>query len=558
MPDMVVLVPNILFTFREFLEPALIIAIVVFFLKRLKKNEFSWLIYSSIAIAIIFNVFLSWMIHLEYWEPSSTIIHLFELIGSFILAFILTYIIIHFNNQHVNQRSTKVEIVGIIILSIVSILKRFSSVHVLITSFITDPFEVTIGVAIGSIFIMGLTLLITSIMLKLKTDKLIRYFSFFLLLFAAGSLGYTTHKFIEVSPNFSLDIGILEKSLYDINPPLNLDGSYHILHEKGILGSMLSATFGYDGDPEWLRVITYVSYLLVFCSFVLKRKGIVADHKSQVVQSLKMSSSKNDMIRGEDNFLNIYSELSKSYLDKRVKSLEGVVEDQSEKLKEAERLATIGQTAAMVGHDLRNPLQTIYSILYLVNEELKTFSSKRGEKLNLEEMLVSLEEQVEYMDKIVSDLQDYARPLNLELAETIIRQLIDNTLSSISVPKNVKVIVEADKRLSQVIDPEMIRRVLTNLCTNAIQAMTDGGNLIIKTYKIKNDLLIEVHDTGEGIPKENITKIFRPLFTTKAKGQGFGLAVCQRIVEAHNGKITVKSDIGKGTIFTFNLPEIRV
>jgi signal transduction histidine kinase len=283
---------------------------------------------------------------------------------------------------------------------------------------------------------------------------------------------------------------------------------------------------------------------------------MISDNKLQTIQSLQTSPSKIDMIQGNDNFLNIYSELSKSYLDKRVRSLEGVIEDQSEKLKEAERLATIGQTAAMVGHDLRNPLQTIYSILYLANEELKVFSTKEVKKINLEELLISLEEQVEYMDKIVSDLQDYARPLNLEPAENMIKQLIDNTISSVNVPKNVKVTVEADKNLSQVIDPEMMRRVLTNLCTNAIQAMPNGGNLMIKAYKNKSGLFIEVHDTGEGIPKENITKIFRPLFTTKAKGQGFGLAVCQRIVEAHNGKITVKSDVDKGTVFTIALPEI--
>jgi signal transduction histidine kinase len=100
----------------------------------------------------------------------------------------------------------------------------------------------------------------------------------------------------------------------------------------------------------------------------------------------------------------------------------------------------------------------------------------------------------------------------------------------------------------------MMKRVFTNLITNAIQAMPNGGQLAIRASKVEKVVLISVQDTGAGITKENIGKLFTPLFTTKAKGQGLGLPVCKRIAEAHGGEVTVESEEGKGSIFTVRLP----
>ena len=99
-----------------------------------------------------------------------------------------------------------------------------------------------------------------------------------------------------------------------------------------------------------------------------------------------------------------------------------------------------------------------------------------------------------------------------------------------------------------------MRRVFTNLFTNAVQAMPDGGRLTITASKTEEEALISVQDTGVGISEENMGKLFQPLFTTKSKGQGFGLPVCKRIVEAHGGKITVESKVGKGSTFTVKIP----
>lgn len=230
--------------------------------------------------------------------------------------------------------------------------------------------------------------------------------------------------------------------------------------------------------------------------------------------------------------------------------LQELVEERTRELRKAERLAGIGETATMVGHDLRNPLQAITSTVYLAKRTLE-----RAEKARVRELLGTIEEQVGYINKIVSDLQDYARPVEPKRVETNLRQLIDDTLSTISVPESIKVSVEVEKGFPKLmVDPALVRRVFTNLITNALQAMLDGGHLTIKASKAGEIASISFQDTGSGIPKENLDKLFSPLFTTKAKGMGFGLSVSRRLVEAHGGNITVESEMGKGSTFTIKLP----
>jgi PAS domain S-box-containing protein len=223
-----------------------------------------------------------------------------------------------------------------------------------------------------------------------------------------------------------------------------------------------------------------------------------------------------------------------------------------EELAKSQRLAAIGETAAIVGHDLRNPLQGIASTVYLAKRILKF--PKAEERKKAAKLLDTLDEEVYYMDKIVSDLQSYAGPLAAEPVETNLPDLIRRTLSGMRVPRNVKVSMMAQKGLSKIVaDPALMRRVLTNLAANALQAMPQGGRLTIRAFKKRETITITVQDTGEGIPRENMEKIFSPFFTTKAKGQGLGLAVCRRLVEAQGGTITVKSKVGKGSVFTLQI-----
>jgi signal transduction histidine kinase len=171
------------------------------------------------------------------------------------------------------------------------------------------------------------------------------------------------------------------------------------------------------------------------------------------------------------------------------------------------------------------------------------------------ELLDTLDSQVRYMDKIVSDLQSYAAPISPAPSETDMPELIKSVISYVRIPENVATEVTISKELKRaIVDPVLFRRVVTNLILNAVQAMPNGGNLTVSANKEQDSVTITVEDTGEGIPKENMDKLFNPFFTTKSKGQGLGLAVCRRLVEAQNGAITVKSELGKGSSFTASLP----
>ena len=242
-------------------------------------------------------------------------------------------------------------------------------------------------------------------------------------------------------------------------------------------------------------------------------------------------------------------------LKRHTEHLERLVEERTMKLKDAERLAAIGETAAMVGHDIRNPLQTVEGAIYLAKEEIKALPSRTQEINNVEEMLKTIEEETTYVNKIVSDLQDYARPLQPQLEKIDTQELINGALATMRIPRNIEVslLIEQDCCIITA-DATMMKRILANLITNALQAMPDEGKLTITAFREQDEVHISVQDTGQGISDENKAKIFQPLFSTKAKGQGFGLPVVKRLVEAHNGTITFESEVGKGTTFTITIP----
>jgi len=238
--------------------------------------------------------------------------------------------------------------------------------------------------------------------------------------------------------------------------------------------------------------------------------------------------------------------------------LEQLVEERTKKLQDSERLVTIGQVAAMVGHDLRNPLQVLTNTLYLLEEGFKTQPSSQMAEL-LEDkrpmLLETMEGQVGYMNKIVCDLQDYARPLKPELGPINLRRLMDEILSATDLPESIEVSIEIEENVQElIVDQSLMKRAFTNLVANAVQAMPDGGRLAIRALKADKIALISIQDSGGGIPKENLEKVFTPMFSTKAKGQGFGLAACKRIVEAHGGTISLESSVGKGTTVFIKIP----
>ena len=240
--------------------------------------------------------------------------------------------------------------------------------------------------------------------------------------------------------------------------------------------------------------------------------------------------------------------------------LEELVEQKTAELKRAERLAAIGQMAAMVGHDLRSPLQAILNTIYLERKQVDLLEGylaprKAPSAQELRGGLDKLDEQVAYMSSMVTDLLDFARTPNPKITHTSAEQLVNDALGRVVAPNNVEIQKKLDPSLPDIdVDPFLMQRALTNIIGNAFQAMPEGGTLSIVTRKNGQSTSIEVADTGMGIPPENISKLFEPLFSTKSRGVGLGLAIVKSIVDAHSGTITVESDLGRGSTFCIALP----
>ncbi|HID31213.1 MAG TPA: hypothetical protein EYP19_14615, partial [Desulfobacterales bacterium] len=235
-----------------------------------------------------------------------------------------------------------------------------------------------------------------------------------------------------------------------------------------------------------------------------------------------------------------------------------------ERLERADRLAVIGQMAATVAHEIRNPLNGIEGFAGLLEREFPEDDPRRRYARNILE-------GVRALNKTVTDLLQFARPARLDLRpwrlSHIFQQVIFFLQEEIRSPRkdgrstplsaHIKVETAYDTDADEVIaDREQLRGAFLNLVLNAAQAMPDGGVIRIESRPAdtKGQLCIRISDSGTGIPPEIREKLFTPFVTTKEHGTGLGLAITKKIIESHQGAITVESEPGKGTTFTVVLP----
>jgi PAS domain S-box-containing protein len=237
-----------------------------------------------------------------------------------------------------------------------------------------------------------------------------------------------------------------------------------------------------------------------------------------------------------------------SRLESAVEARTHELRDTQEQLVRQEKLAVLGQLAGGVGHELRNPLAVILNAVYY----LKLVQPDANE--NVKEYLGILERETHNAEKIITDLLDFSRAKSADREPVVVSELVDRTLKRFPAPPSVQVTLNIPADLPQIYaDARQMEQVLGNLVLNACQAMPEGGKLTLSA-KLKNKMIaIAVKDTGAGIPPENMQKLFQPLFTTKSKGIGLGLAVSQKLVEANGGKLEVQSKPGKGATFTLFL-----
>jgi signal transduction histidine kinase len=169
-------------------------------------------------------------------------------------------------------------------------------------------------------------------------------------------------------------------------------------------------------------------------------------------------------------------------------------------------------------------------------------------------MLTIIKDGVDYSNQIINDLLDFSRDLRLELSESTPRTVIRETINHVVLPANIQVSDLTEESPIINIDEGKMERALRHIVENAVQAMPDGGELKISSKRLDDEIEIVITDTGIGMTKEVLREIFTPLFTTKAKGIGLGLAISRRIVEAHGGSITVQSKTGEGSCFRVKIP----
>ncbi len=212
-----------------------------------------------------------------------------------------------------------------------------------------------------------------------------------------------------------------------------------------------------------------------------------------------------------------------------------------------ERLTALGEMSAGIAHELRNPMAVISGYLNLMSKKYDPSS---------QELTRKIADEINGMNRIIGDLLTFARPASLNRVPVNVGEMIESCLASVLLAKDAEHRVTTELKIDATvvsIDEVLMRQALTNLIQNAVEAMPHGGKLSV-LCRAGYDLNIVIHDTGAGIPADNIKKIFLPFFTTKDSGVGMGLALAHKIIASHGGRLEVESSEGQGTAFSVTLP----
>jgi signal transduction histidine kinase len=229
--------------------------------------------------------------------------------------------------------------------------------------------------------------------------------------------------------------------------------------------------------------------------------------------------------------------------------------DLEEKLREAEHLSGIAQLAKGIAHEIRNPLNFIS--LSIDHLKKKFSPGSNAEKEQFESLVRSIKHEIQRLNKLVGDFLDYGKPLRLNRQDTDLHALIQDVVALVSAKAEKDAITiqyheEKIPRLS--LDPELIKTCIFNIILNAFQAMPSGGELIIRAGMHNEKVTVIITDTGIGVSRENLPKLFDPFFSTKSTGLGLGLAMTSRVIEEHGGKVDFQSAEGRGSTVTIYLP----
>lgn len=241
---------------------------------------------------------------------------------------------------------------------------------------------------------------------------------------------------------------------------------------------------------------------------------------------------------------------AKDGLEEKVKDRTEELLEISQKLHRSERLAFMGKLAGSVTHELRNPLAVLKnSIFYLDNKIDKSKDKKIPKYIDI------MKKQITLIDSIIEDIMGFAKTKPPKYEKTSLEELVNNVLGAMSFPELIRVEKDFKKIPPIQLDRNLFTHAFMNIANNAIMAMKGNGTLTLRIREEGDSVVLEVEDTGSGIPKDERKLIFEPLYSSKPKGTGLGLPIAKMMVENQEGRIEFTTETGKGTVFSIYLPK---
>ena len=348
----------------------------------------------------------------------------------------------------------------------------------------------------------------------------------------------------------SLDIAgsLIGKTVDDLDVPPHLRSLYKKKHLQALSGQTVREEIEVmiKGQPRILESVQAPIFDKAPFS-----EGVPAEKNGRILGFIGLQFDITER-KAAAQKLQEYSEQLEEMVAERTRALENA----QERLIRQEKLAFLGQLAGSIGHELRNPLGIISNAIYFLKMALSDAD------VTIQDYLDLIGKRVAEADKIVSDLLNLSRNRSADLAPVQAKQLITDVLARHPVPETVTLSTNlADDLPALFVDAQQIQQVLSNLVINAYQAMPEGGALTLSAQLASQTaeaptpaIVLAVRDTGAGMSSETLSKVFEPLYTTKTKGVGLGLAVSKNLVEINGGIIDVQSIPGQGATFIVTLP----
>lgn len=367
-------------------------------------------------------------------------------------------------------------------------------------------------------------------------------------------------------------------SLVVAGDPLETDPTQATLHQKEEAKQTIFIPFraaGVDGKPEINYVVVVMSSLrldetladtsrnrllatiVVLLVGLLTSVGLVWRFTSPLGQLIKAVQRVADGdlqfhigLRRKDEV----GQLAASF-DQMIDQLRGK-QELEERLNQAERAAVIGRLASGIAHEIRNPLNFIN--LTIDHVRTKFPPAEVAGRALFDRLLISVKEEIARLNSLVNNVLRFGRPARLARKSILLRTIVESVFQVVQTQAQeqgveLKIDDQTGGQLIEV-DAELMNSCLSNLAINGIQAMPEGGLLAVKLQTEPDGQVITVTDSGVGIPPDKLDQIFEPYYSTKETGIGLGLAVTRKLIEEHNGSITVRSTVGVGTTFVIRLP----